>query len=153
MKKGVFPGSFDPITLGHIDIIERALPLFDEIIIAIGSNADKSYMFSLEKRKQFIESIFEGNKKIVVKTYEGMTADFCKIQNAGFIIRGLRNTTDFNYEQAIAQTNLQLSGIESVCLFTSTKYSNISSSIVRDVIRNGGDYSILVPKSVKVEEK
>lgn len=149
MKKGVFPGSFDPVTLGHIDIIERALTLFDEIIIAIGTNAAKNYMFPLEKRKQFIENIFKGNNKITVKIYEGMTADFCKKENAGFIIRGLRNTTDFNYEQAIAQTNLQISGVESVCIFTSPNYSNISSSIVRDVIRNGGDYSKLVPKIVK----
>jgi len=149
MKKAVFPGSFDPITLGHIDIIERALPLFDEIIIAIGTNAAKQYMFPLEKRIEFIESLFKDNQKIEVKTYQGMTAEFCKKENAGFIIRGLRNTTDFNYEQAIAQTNYQLSGVDSVSIFTSPKYANISSSIVRDVMRNGGDYSMLVSSVVK----
>ncbi|MBZ0328535.1 MAG: pantetheine-phosphate adenylyltransferase [Altibacter sp.] len=148
MKRAVFPGSFDPITLGHLDIIERAIPLFDEIIIAIGVNADKKYLWSLEDRKRFIETTFASEKTIKVKTYSGLTVDFCKAVSASFILRGLRNTADFNYEQSIAQTNSSLAGVESVFMMCSPKYSNISSSIVRDVFRNDGDISALVPTSV-----
>jgi pantetheine-phosphate adenylyltransferase len=148
MRRAVFPGSFDPITLGHLDIIKRALPLFDEIIIAIGVNIDKKYMFTLNDRKQFIETTFIDQPKIKVKTYKGLTVDFCTTEDAGFILRGLRNTTDFTYEQAIAQTNASMAGIESVFLVASPTISNISSSIVRDVKRNGGDISKMVPKVV-----
>lgn len=148
MKKAVFPGSFDPITLGHIDIIKRGLMLFDEIIIAIGVNADKKHMFSLEDRKLQIEEVFKNEPRIKVTTYTGLTVDYCKTVNAKFILRGLRNSTDFTYEQSIAQTNASLAEIESVFLVCSPNVSNISSSIVRDVIRNGGDYRSLVPRSV-----
>jgi len=148
MKRAVFPGSFDPITLGHLDIINRSLLLFDEIIVAIGVNADKKYMFSLEDRKKQLEAAFKNEVKIKVKTYKGLTVDFCESENAAFILRGLRNTTDFTYEQSIAQTNASLKNIESVFLVCSPEVSNISSSIVRDVIRNGGDYRKMVPKSV-----
>lgn len=150
MKKAVFPGSFDPITLGHIDIINRGLILFDEIIIAIGVNADKKNMFSLEDRKLHIEDTFKNDSRIKVTTYKGLTVDYCKTVNAKFILRGLRNSTDFTYEQSIAQTNATLAEIESVFLVCSPNISNISSSIVRDVIRNGGDYRSLVPRSVMV---
>jgi len=150
MKRAVFPGSFDPITLGHIDIINRSLSLFDEIIIAIGVNADKKYMFSLEDRKKHLEETFKSESKIKIATYTGLTVDFCKKEKAGFILRGLRNSTDFTYEQSIAQTNASLSGIESVFLICTPCVSNISSSIVRDVIRNGGDYRALVPKCVLI---
>ncbi len=150
MKRAVFPGSFDPITLGHIDIIKRALPLFDEIIIAIGVNADKKYMFSLEDRTKHIEESFINESKIKVKTYTGLTVDFCKVEQADFILRGLRNSSDFNYEQSIAQTNASLSAIESVFIMCSPHLSNISSSIVRDVIRNGGDYTGMVPIAVMI---
>lgn len=150
MKRAVFPGSFDPITLGHMDIIKRALPLFDEIIIAIGVNAEKKYMFSLEDRQLFITKTFETEKKISVMKYSGLTAQFCKEQKAEFILRGIRNTADLNYEQSIAQTNFALAGIESIFLVASPSVSHISSSIVRDVIRNGGDFSSLVPNSVSV---
>jgi len=149
-RRAVFPGSFDPITLGHVDIIERALPLFDEIIIAIGVNAAKKYMFSLEQRLDFIRKTFENQPKVVVKTYSGLTVRFCKDENANFILRGLRNTTDFTYEQPIAQTNAAMSGIESIFLISSPSVSHISSSIVRDVLRNDGDISGLVPKIVLV---
>ena len=149
MKKAIFPGSFDPITLGHTDIIERALPLFDEIILAIGINSEKKYMFSLEERVHFLEETFKDEPKITVKTYNGLTVDFCKEQQAPFILRGLRSGTDLDYEKAIGQTNFKLSGIESVFLITSSGKSHISSSIVRDVIRNGGDYTFMVPKAVK----
>ncbi|QJP34458.1 pantetheine-phosphate adenylyltransferase [Nonlabens sp. Ci31] len=150
MKRAVFPGSFDPITLGHYDIIERGLGLFDEIIIAIGINADKKYMFSLEDRKRFIEDAFGKEHKIKVMTYSGLTIDFCKEQNAAFILRGLRNPADFEFEKAIAHTNRKLSEIETVFLLTSSGKSYISSSIVRDVIRNNGDYTSLVPDTVRI---
>lgn len=148
MKRALFPGSFDPFTLGHVDIISRALPLFDEITIAIGINADKKYMFSLEERVRFIQENYEGNPKIKVKTYKGLTIDFCKKLDIEFILRGLRNPADFEFEKAIAQTNRKLSTIETVFLLTSAETSYISSSIVRDIIRNGGNVSQLVPKSV-----
>lgn len=145
IRRAVFPGSFDPITLGHVDIIERALPLFDEIIIAIGVNAAKNYMWDLEVRIAKIEAAFKGQSKIKVTSYQGLTADFCKKEKAQFILRGLRNTTDFNYEQTIAQANEKVNGVDSVFLICSPEYSHISSSIVRDIARNDGDFSSLVP--------
>mgnify|MGYP000038051697 FL=1 len=151
MKRAIFPGSFDPITLGHFDIIERGVTLFDELIIAIGINADKKYMFSLEERKRFIEASFENNTKIKVVTYKGLTVDFCQKNDVDFILRGLRNPADFEFEKAIAHTNRDLSSIETVFLLTAAKTSYISSSIVRDVIRNHGDYTKLVPKTVRVK--
>jgi pantetheine-phosphate adenylyltransferase len=152
MRKAIFPGSFDPITLGHLDIINRALPLFDEIVIAIGINADKKYMFSLEERKKFIENTFQNEPKISVITYEGLTIDLCHKINANFILRGLRNPADFEFEKAIAHTNRRLSKIETVFLLTAAKTSYISSSIVRDVIRNHGEYELLVPEAVRVNK-
>lgn len=149
MRKAVFPGSFDPVTLGHVDIIERGLPLFDEIILAIGVNADKKYMFSLEERVEFLEKTFENEPKISVMTYKGMTVDFCKAQNAGFILRGLRNATDFDFEKVIGQTNFKISGIESLFLITSSGKSHISSTVVRDVIINEGDFGFMVPDAVR----
>jgi pantetheine-phosphate adenylyltransferase len=153
MKKAIFPGSFDPITLGHFDIIKRSIPLFDEIIVAIGINADKKYMFSLEERKRFIEASFANETSVKVITYEGLTIDLCKKLNANFILRGLRNPADFEFEKAIAHTNRRLSKIETVFLLTAAKTSYISSSIVRDVIRNGGEYQMLVPDAVRISEK
>ena len=148
MRLAVFPGSFDPITLGHYDIILRGITLFDELVIAIGINYEKKYMFSIEGRKQFISETFKNESKIKVMTYEGLTVDFCKKINAGFILRGLRNPGDFEFEKAIAHTNRKLSEIETVFLLTASGKSYISSSIVRDVIKNGGDYRGLVPDSV-----
>lgn len=149
MKRAVFPGSFDPITLGHVDIINRALPLFDEIVIAIGTNSAKKYMFSLEKRIAFIRETYKGNKKITVTSYKGLTIDFCKKNDISFILRGLRNPADFEFEKAIAHTNRKLSKIETVFLLTSANTSYISSSIVRDILRHKGDVSVLVPDAVK----
>ena len=150
MRKAIFPGSFDPITLGHFDIIKRSIPLFDEIIVAIGINAEKKYMFSLEDRKRFIEEAFADEPTIKVITYEGLTIDLCKKMKANFILRGLRNPADFEFEKAIAHTNRRLSKIETVFLLTASKTSYISSSIVRDVIRNGCEYQMLVPESVRL---
>ncbi|WP_439127740.1 pantetheine-phosphate adenylyltransferase [Polaribacter sp.] len=151
MKRAIFPGSFDPITLGHFDIIERGVTLFDELIIAIGVNHDKKYMFSLEERKHFIEECFKDNPKIKVVTYEGLTVDFCVQNNVDFIFRGLRNPADFEFEKAIAHTNRDLAPIETVFLLTAASTSYISSSIVRDVIRNNGDYTKLVPEPVRLK--
>lgn len=151
MRRAIFPGSFDPLTLGHYDIIQRGITLFDELIIAIGINAEKKYMFSLEERTDFITKAFISEPKIKVLTYEGLTVDFCKKVNADYILRGLRNPGDFEFEKAIAHTNRKLSEIETVFLLTSSGKSYISSSIVRDVIRNGGDYTGLVPSTVVVK--
>ncbi len=148
MKRAIFPGSFDPITLGHVDVINRAIDLFDEIVIAIGINTDKQYLFSLEARLAFIKDTFKQTDKIRVTTYEGLTINYCKEIQADYILRGLRNPADFEFEKAIAQTNRNLSNIETVFLLTSANTAYISSSIVRDVYRNKGDISSLVPKSV-----
>ncbi len=148
MKRALFPGSFDPITLGHYDIIERGIHLFDEVVVAIGINSEKNYMFSLEERRCFITEAFKNEPKVKVTTYEGLTIDFCKTIGAQFILRGLRNPADFEFEKASAHTNRKLSKIETVFLLTAARTSYISSSIVREVIRNNGDYSVLVPKSV-----
>ena len=148
MKKAIFPGSFDPITNGHYDIIKRGVSLFDEVIVAIGVNAKKKYMFSLEDRKRFIEEAFKDEPKVKVITYSGLTIDLCKKEKANFILRGLRNPADFEFEKAIAHTNRVMSKIETVFLLTAARTSFISSSIVRDVLRNGGDITQLVPESV-----
>ena len=147
-KTAVFPGSFDPLTLGHLDVIQRGLTLFDELIIAIGVNTEKSYMFSLDERLAIIKETFKGESKIKVQTYTGLTVDFCQSIGANFILRGLRNPADFEFEKAIAHTNRKLSEIETVFLLTSSGKSYISSSIVRDVIRHKGDFSVLVPPAV-----
>jgi len=151
MRKAVFPGSFDPFTLGHLDVIKRGVDLFDELIVAIGINADKKYMFSLEQRKKFIEDCFLDNPKVKVVTYKGLTVDFCKENNVDFILRGLRNPADFEFEKAIAHTNRDLAKVETVFLLTAAATSYISSSIVRDVIRNNGDYTKLVPQTVRIK--
>ena len=152
MKKAIFPGSFDPITLGHVDIIKRGVTLFDEVIIAIGENTSKNYMFSLEDRKRFIEATFKDNPKVSVVSYSGLTTNFCKEIGVDFILRGLRNPADFEFEKAIAHTNRHLSTLENVFLLTSAQTSFISSSIVREIIRFDGDYQKLVPKSVVVKK-
>ena len=151
MKRALFPGSFDPLTLGHCDIITRGITLFDEIIVAIGVNASKKYMFSLEERQAFIANTFKNEPRIKVVVYKGLTVDFCKEIGAEFILRGLRNPADFEFEKAIAHTNRDLAPIETVFLLTSASTSYISSSIVRDVIRNNGNYTKLVPNSVRVK--
>ena len=152
MRRAVFPCSFDPITIGHYDIIDRGLTLFDELILAVGINANKEHMFSLEQRKAFIKAAFHDRPQVKVMTYKGLTVDFCRKQDAGFILRGLRNPADFGFEKAIAHTNRKLDKIETVFLLTSSGKSYISSSIVRDVIRNNGDYTSFVPPNVRIEQ-
>ena len=151
MKTAIFPGSFDPITLGHKDIIEKSLNIFDSVIIGIGQNSEKKYMFSAERRKQFVEEAFKSINNIEVKIYDELTVDFCKKNNADFIIRGLRNVSDFEFEKNIALTNRKLSGIETVFLLTSAKNSFISSGIVRDLMRNNGDYSLFIPEGLDIK--
>ncbi|NIJ44764.1 pantetheine-phosphate adenylyltransferase [Wenyingzhuangia heitensis] len=148
MKKAVFPGSFDPITLGHVDVITRAIHLFDELVIAIGINDSKKYRFSLEQRLNFIKETFKDVPNLTVETYTGLTTEFCKEINADFILRGLRNPADFEFEKAIAITNRKLTGIDTVFLLTSADTAFISSSIVRDILKHNGDLSKFAPKAV-----
>ena len=150
MRKAIFPGSFDPFTLGHLDILKRSLSLFDEIIVGVGRNNQKKTMFSERQRIEFIKKCFTGESKIKVEAYQGLTIDFCKKVGANFIVRGIRNNGDFEFEKAIARTNRKLSKIETIFLLTSAKTSFISSSIVRELIDNKGDYKLLVPESVKL---
>ena len=148
MKRAIFPGTFDPFTLGHFDILKRSKQLFDEIIVGIGKNNEKRTMFSLRERVEFIEKVVKDDNKIKVMSYDGLTIDFCEKVDAKFIVRGVRNTGDFEFEKAIARTNRFLSRIETIFILTSAKTSFISSSIVRDLINNDGDFSKLVPESI-----
>ena len=148
MKRAIFPGTFDPFTIGHLDILEKSIKIFDEVIIAIGKNHDKKTMFTVDKRKEFIELVTSKYQNTKVMTYDGLTVDFCKKTNSNFIVRGIRNVGDFEFEKAIARTNRVLSEIETVFLLTSAKTSYISSSIVRDIIKNNGDCSKLIPNEI-----
>ena len=150
MKIAIFPGSFDPITIGHQDIIERALPLFDKIIVAIGINSSKKYHFTLEQRTDFINLTFNNNSKVEVTTYTGLTIDFCKSVGANYILRGIRNSADFLYENSIAQMNKAMDkDIETIYLSTIPALSAINSTIVRDILINKGDASQFVPTVLK----
>ena len=149
MKIAVFPGSFDPFTLAHQDLVERAIPLFDKVIIAVGYNANKKGMLDHDERVSTITEVFQGVKEIEVVKYEGLTVDFCQKIGARFILRGLRYTNDFEFENAIAQNNLLLnSEVESYFLMSRSGKAHISSSIVRDVWFNGGDVAAMVPEAV-----
>lgn len=150
MKRiALFPGTFDPITIGHINIIERALPMFDEIIVGIGHNINKSTLFPLEQRLNWIRDIYKNNPKVREASYEGLTVDFCKQTGANYILRGIRNMADFDYEKNIAQMNkLVYPHAESIFLMCDPAYTPISSSVVRDLIRNGGDATPFLPKEV-----
>ena len=147
----IFPGSFDPITKGHEDILKRVLPLFDEIIVAIGKNSSKQNYFELEQRKKWVEQVFAEHKKVRVETYTGLTVDFCKKVNATFIVRGLRTSADFEFEKAIAQNNkMMVPEVETVFILPVPELSAINSTIVRDIIRNGGDASQFVPQGINL---
>ena len=152
MKRiAVFPGSFDPITKGHESVVRRAAVLFDEIIVAIGQNIDKKYMFELALRKKWVTETFSDLSIVKVADYNGLTVDFCKEKNAQFIIRGLRSSKDFNYEKSVALMNSTLSpDVETVLLLTDPKYSMISSTSVRDIIKNNGKADQFLPSCVKI---
>ena len=154
MKKiAVFPGSFDPFTIGHEAIIKRAMSLFDEVIIAVGANALKKNFYSLDTRKEMIRKVFETEPRVRVDHYEGLTVDFCRKNGAGYLLRGLRTAADFEFERAIGQVNKSIApDIETVFLLTVPEHSFINSTIVRDIIRSGGDASKFVPQSINLKE-
>lgn len=141
---GVFPGSFDPFTKGHENIVNRFLPLFDQIIIGIGGNTSKKYMYTLDSRIAHIKSIYKNEPKIVIECYDGLTVDFCKAKKAQYLLRGLRNTTDFNYEKSIALMNKELENIETLFLMTDAELSHLSSTIIREIAKSKGDISAFV---------
>ena len=148
-KTAIFPGSFSPFTVGHQSVVDRALPLFDKIIISIGINSEKNQYFSIEERLQWIKDVYGNNPKIEIKFYEGLTVDFCKKENANYILRGLRDSHDFKFEKGIAQMNKDLNKeIETIFIITPPEISHISSSIIRDIIKNGGDVSKFIPKEI-----
>ncbi len=145
----LFPGTFDPITLGHVDIVHRALPLFDKIIIGVGLNAAKAPMFSAEQRLLWISEIFKGESKVEGAVYEGLTVKFCQEIGARFILRGIRYVSDFEYEKTIADANRTMDrSIETIFLTGEPKYTSVASTIVRDIIRNQGDASPFIPEAV-----
>ncbi len=148
----VFPGSFDPFTRGHESIVRRVLPLFDHVIIAIGVNSHKNYYFSLEKRTGWIRDVFADEKKVTVESFSGLTIDFCRKSDAKFIVRGLRTTTDLEFEKAIAQMNKTMATeIETLFILPTPELSAINSTIIRDIVRNGGDASPFVPPAIDLK--
>ena len=152
-KIAIFPGSFDPFTIGHESVITRALPLFDEIIVAIGSNTNKKTYFSIEQRMQMIREVFSDTDRIKIESYEGLTVEYCRQKGARYLLRGLRTSSDFEYERAIAQTNKAMyPELESVFLLTIPEHTPINSSIVRDIIRLGGDASQFIPKAIDLSK-
>ena len=153
MKTAVFPGSFDPITTGHVDIIKRAVPLFDRIIVAIGQNSQKSYLFSLEQRLSWLSDVFKNYEQVRIEHYEGLTAHYCQSINAKYMIRGLRNASDFDYEKTISQLNHIVGDeLETVFLISRPAFSHISSTIVREIIKGKGNAQPFLPPEVQVAE-
>ncbi len=152
MKRiAVFPGSFDPVTKGHQNIVERASNLFDEIIVAVGVNTTKASLFTLEKRLEWLTKVFEGSENVKVGSYEGLTVDYCKSLGANYLLRGVRNSSDFEYEKTIAQmTKYMDENLETVILFTDPEYAAINSTVVREIIRNNGNVARFVPDGVDV---
>jgi pantetheine-phosphate adenylyltransferase len=147
MKIALFPGSFDPVTKAHVDILRRAIPLFDKVVIGIGLNSTKAAFLDIEKRKSMLKAVFADELRIEVDTYEGLTVEFCKKIGASYMIRGIRTVSDFEYEKAIAQMNHALvPEIESIFIVSKPGYSSISSTIVRDILRNNGDVRQFIPK-------
>jgi pantetheine-phosphate adenylyltransferase len=151
-KIALFPGSFDPITVGHVDVVIRSLDLFDKIIVGVGYNSQKNYMFPLQDRIDWIKACFEEYPQVEVKTYSGLTVDYCKEVHARFILRGLRTSVDFEFEKSIGQMNRYLeSGIETIFLLSAPQYAPISSTIVRDIIKHGGNAEPFVGSGVKLK--
>jgi pantetheine-phosphate adenylyltransferase len=149
MKIALFPGSFDPVTKAHVDILKRSISLFDKVVIGIGINSTKQALLPIEARKKMLEAVFSDEPKVEIQTYSGLTVDFCKEIGANYMIRGIRTVSDFEYEKAIAQMNHALvPEIESIFIVSKPGYSSISSTIVRDILRNKGDISQFVPKEV-----
>ncbi len=154
MKVAVFPGSFDPITNGHIDLVRRFAPLFDKIIVAVGVNTSKKFLFDLEKRLSWLEEVFRDDRNIEVGHFEGLTVNYCKEQGARYLIRGLRNASDFDYEKTISQLNSIIGDdLETVFFISKPEYSHISSTIVREIIKGNGDVSSFVPEFIAKEVK
>jgi pantetheine-phosphate adenylyltransferase len=152
-RTAVFPGSFDPFTVGHESIVRRALPLFDRVIIAVGENSDKKTLFSVETRIRMISKVFEGENRVVVTSFSGLTVDFCRKNKARYIVRGLRTSADFEYERAMGHMNWKMAPeIDTVFLLTSTEHTPVNSTIVRDIIKNGGDASAFVPSSINIAD-
>ena len=150
-KIAVFPGSFSPFSLGHKAVVDSALPLFDKVIIAVGNNPEKNQYFSIKKRLKWINDVYKNMPNISVERYEGLTVDFCKTVNANFIVRGLRDSLDFKFEKNIAQMNKKLNAeIETIFIITPPELSHISSTILRDIIKNGGDISTFIPKEISI---
>ncbi len=151
MKIAVFPGSFDPITVGHVDLVKRAIPLFDKIIVAVGVNSQKKYLFDLDQRLEWLNAVFASNDSVEVASFEGLTAHYCQKVGAKYLLRGLRNASDFDYEKTISQLNAIVGdGIETIFLISKPEFSHISSTIVREIIRGKGDASSFLPGEVKV---
>jgi len=154
MKIAVFPGSFDPITIGHVDILKRSIPLFDKIIIAIGVNTQKKYLFPLEQRMAWIEKVFKDYKNVEVAHYQGLTINYCNERGAGYILRGIRSAADFEYEKTIAHLNHSMNtNLETILMLSPPEYSSISSTIVREIILGKGDVSMFVPSEIASEMK
>jgi pantetheine-phosphate adenylyltransferase len=148
----VFPGSFDPITSGHVDIVRRALPLFDKVVIAVGMNTQKKSLFSLQDRMTWLESVFQEDEKVSIDHFSGLTSEFCKRIGARYLIRGLRNASDFDYEKTISQLNYFIGdGLETVFLISRPAFSHISSTIVREIILGKGDASPFLPPEIKID--
>ncbi|MBK5719484.1 pantetheine-phosphate adenylyltransferase [Dysgonomonas sp. Marseille-P4677] len=150
-RKAIFPGTFDPFTIGHYSLVKRSLELVDEIVIAIGKNDAKKSYFTLDSRINMIQSVYKNDKRISVDTYDGLTVDFAKIVNATFIMRGIRSVNDFEYEKTIADMNRKISGIETFILFTEPELTHISSTIVRELLRFGHDVSQFVPEGMNLK--
>lgn len=151
MKIAVFPGSFDPITIGHVDLVERALPLFDKVYVAIGENTKKQYVYPLEQRIAWLNEVFAKHDNVLVDYYTGLTVTFCREVGARYLLRGLRNASDFDYEKTISQLNHIIGdSIETVFLISKPEYSHISSTIVREIIKGGGDATPFLPSEVRV---
>jgi pantetheine-phosphate adenylyltransferase len=149
MKVAIFPGSFDPITVGHVDLVRRAVPLFDKIIVAVGVNNQKSTLYSLEKRLGWLEEVFFDYKTVEIGHFEGLTVNFCHERNARYLLRGLRNASDFDYEKTISQLNTIIGkDIETIFLIAQPEFSHISSTIVREIIKGKADVSAFVPKTI-----